>query len=62
MNSKTKNIRDLYRGINDFKKGHQLRNNLINDENGDLLADSTFYTGGKIASIIECAVSVKLRR
>jgi hypothetical protein len=24
-NSKTKNIGDLYRGINDFKKGHQPR-------------------------------------
>jgi hypothetical protein len=24
-NSKNKNIRDLYRGINDFKRGHQPR-------------------------------------
>jgi hypothetical protein len=35
-----KNIRDLYRGINEFKRGYQPRNNLVKDENGDLLADS----------------------
>jgi hypothetical protein len=40
MNSKTKNIRDLYRGINEFKRGYQPRNNLVMDENDDLLADS----------------------
>jgi hypothetical protein len=36
-NSKNKNIRDPYRGINEFKRGYQLRNNLVKDENGDLL-------------------------
>jgi hypothetical protein len=30
----------LYRGINDFKKGHQPRNNVVKDEKGDLVADS----------------------
>jgi hypothetical protein len=39
-NSKNKNTRDLYRGINEFKKGYQLRNNFMKDENGDLLAGS----------------------
>jgi hypothetical protein len=39
-NSKNKNIRDLYRGIKKFKRGYQPRNNLVEDENGDLLADS----------------------
>jgi hypothetical protein len=39
-NSKNKNIRDLYRGINEFKRDYQPRNNLVKDENGDLLADS----------------------
>jgi hypothetical protein len=34
------NITDLYRGINEFKKGYQPKNNLVKDENGDLLADS----------------------
>jgi hypothetical protein len=37
--SKNKNIRDLYRGINEFKKGCQSRNILVKDENGDLLAE-----------------------
>jgi hypothetical protein len=36
MNSKNKNIRDLYRGINEFKRGYQPRKILVNDENGDL--------------------------
>jgi hypothetical protein len=38
-NNKNKNIRDLYRGINEFKKGHQSRINIMKDENGNLLAD-----------------------
>jgi hypothetical protein len=36
-NSKNKNIRDLYGGINEFKRGYQPSNNLVKDENGDLL-------------------------
>jgi hypothetical protein len=39
-NTKNKNIRDLYRGINEFKRGYQPRNNLVKDKNGDLLAES----------------------
>jgi TFIIF-interacting CTD phosphatase-like protein len=31
---------DLYRAINEFKKGFKLRINLVKDENGDLFADS----------------------
>jgi hypothetical protein len=38
-NSNNKNIRDLYRGINEFKMGYQPRTNLVKDEKGDLLAD-----------------------
>jgi hypothetical protein len=38
-NSKNKYIRDLYRDINEFKKGYQPRINLVKDERGDLLAD-----------------------
>jgi hypothetical protein len=30
----------LYKGINEFKRGYQSRNNLEKDENGDLLVDS----------------------
>jgi hypothetical protein len=40
MNSKNKNIRDLCRGMNEFKLGYQPRSKLVKDENGDLLADS----------------------
>jgi hypothetical protein len=38
-NSKNNNIRDLYRGINEFKRGYQPRSNLVKDDNGDLLGD-----------------------
>ena len=38
-NSKNKNIRDLYRSINDFKEGYQPRCNIVKDEKGDLVAD-----------------------
>jgi hypothetical protein len=39
LNSKSKNIRDLYRGITTFKKGYQPKTNLVKDKWGDLLAD-----------------------
>ena len=39
-NSKIKNIRDLYRGISDIKKGYQPRTNVVKDEDDDLIADS----------------------
>jgi hypothetical protein len=39
-NSKNKNIRDLYRGINSFKRYYQPKNNLVPDENCALPADS----------------------
>jgi hypothetical protein len=39
-NSKSKDIRDLYRGLNEFRRGNQPRNNLVKDENGDLFEDS----------------------
>jgi hypothetical protein len=38
-NNKNENIRDLYRGINKFKKGYQHRINMMKDEDGNLLAD-----------------------
>ena len=40
LNSKIQNIRDLFRGINDFKKGYQPRCNIVKDEKRDLVADS----------------------
>ena len=39
-NSKIKNIRDLYRGINDFKNGYQPRTIRVKDEKGDLVAET----------------------
>jgi hypothetical protein len=39
-NSKINNIRDLYRGINDFKKGYQPRNTILKEEKGDLVTGS----------------------
>jgi hypothetical protein len=38
--SKNSNIRDLYIGINEFETGYQPIIDMVNDENGDLLADS----------------------
>jgi hypothetical protein len=42
-NSKNNNTRDLYIGIHKFMRGYQPRSNLLNDENGDLLADSPTF-------------------
>jgi hypothetical protein len=39
LNSKNKNIRDLYRGITEFKKSYQHKTNLVKDERGDLIGD-----------------------
>ena len=39
-NGKINNVRDLYRGINDFKKGYQHRNTMVKNEKGELVADS----------------------
>ena len=38
--SKIKNIRGLYRGINDLKKGYQPRTNIVKAEKGDLVTGS----------------------
>jgi hypothetical protein len=39
-NSKNKNIRGLYRGISDFKRGYLPRTNIERDEKGGLVGDS----------------------
>jgi hypothetical protein len=38
-NNENKYIRDLYRGINEFKKGYQPTINIIKDNNCNRLAD-----------------------
>jgi hypothetical protein len=40
IDSKLKNVRDLYRGISDFKMVYQRRTNIVKDEQGDLVVDS----------------------
>jgi hypothetical protein len=40
INSKTKNIRGLYRSISNFKKGYQPQTIVVKDEKGDLVANS----------------------
>jgi hypothetical protein len=39
-NKKIKNIGDLYRGINDVKKGYKSRTNMVRNEKSDLITDS----------------------
>ena len=39
-NSKNKNVRDLCRGISDFKEGQQPRTSIVNDEKGELVTYS----------------------
>ena len=40
-NSKNKNIREMYKGINEFKKSYQLRVNVIKKHDGTIVADTT---------------------
>jgi hypothetical protein len=39
LNSNYKNIRGLYRKVNEFKTGYQSRTNLVKDKRGDLHED-----------------------
>ena len=39
-NSNINKFRDLYRGINDFKKGYQPRSTIVKDEKRDFVADA----------------------
>jgi hypothetical protein len=48
-NNKNKNIRDLYRGINEFKEGYEPRINITKNEDGNLPADpQNIMNGWKI--------------
>ena len=38
-NSKNKDNRELYRGINGFKKSYQSKTDIVKDQKGDLVAD-----------------------
>jgi hypothetical protein len=43
-NSNSKNIREFYRGINDFKKGYQPITNIVKSERGDLVTYLVTYS------------------
>jgi hypothetical protein len=47
LNSKNKNIRDLYRGITEFKKCYQPKTNLVKGERGDLADPQLILTRWK---------------
>jgi hypothetical protein len=53
VSSKNKNIRDLYRGIHECKRGYRPRSNLEKDENGDLLAGSAACTSLCLTSLTQ---------
>jgi hypothetical protein len=53
-NSKNKNIRDLYREINNFKRGYQPRSNIVKDEKCDLPAEHFEWVEELLFSGIEC--------
>jgi len=44
-NSKVSNVRNLYRSINDFKKGYKPRTIIVKDDNGELVCRSPQYYG-----------------
>jgi hypothetical protein len=50
LNSKNKNIRDLYKGITEFKKGYQPKTNLVKDERG---SSTNFDGAGHVACMGE---------
>jgi hypothetical protein len=54
LSSENKNIRDLHREINEFKKGYQLRTKLVKDKRGDLLADPHKILNRWKNSVLEC--------
>ena len=63
-NSKIKCIRDLCRGITDFKKGYQPRTNIVKDEKGDFVyrPPTVFWLGegtiSRSSSLFMCLVTV----
>ena len=45
--SKNNNVRDLYRGINDFKKGYQPGTTIVKDDKGTCwLTPTVLWRGG----------------
>jgi len=61
-NNKIKNIRDLYRGISDFKKGYQPRCNIVKDEKGSWLQNPTvlWLGGGNISPSYSTCMGLRM--
>ena len=51
-NSKNKNIREMYKGTNEFKKGYQPRSYLIKKDDGKTVADRTSILSRQNSSIV----------
>jgi hypothetical protein len=56
MNSKNKKIRDLYRGINEFKRGYQPRNSLLFIASSLILSSRYSLFLFVVVSIIFCCL------
>ena len=61
-NNKIQNIRDLYRGISDFKKGYQPRCNIVKDEKATWLQTPTvlWLGGGNISSSYSTCMGLRM--
>jgi hypothetical protein len=44
-----KNVREVYRGINEFKRGYQPKSNLVKNKNGDLADSHNILNRWKLA-------------
>ena len=51
-NSKNKNIREMYKGINEFKEGYQSRAYVIKKQDGIILADTTSILSNGTSSVV----------
>ena len=51
-NRKNKNIREKYKGINEFKKGYQPRAYVIKKHDGTIVADATSILNNGNSSLV----------
>ena len=56
-NSKNNNIREIYKGINEFKKGYQTRTYIIKKHDGTIVAD-TISILSKWEQFFSCLLNV----
>jgi hypothetical protein len=55
MNTKNMKVRDMYRGINEFKRGYQPRSNLVKHKDGNLLAEEIPISSQR-TSVASCSL------